>query len=529
MRANVLYPVLAALALIGCAARVHADEILFTTKDGKFSTSGIVADYFFRGESVPKPASLQRGYSITIEKTDGAVSPQVPMDILSDETLAAIDVRFVIQSPFLDVEKPILQQYRNKMDAVLGKRSKQEIKPFRRELGAAARNDAVFDFILSYLESESGDSRSGKLISIASKYDGHFEAWKAAICRTLSEKGADRAAYLLEKAKVEIVHYGEFLLKQQDEEFVLAELDRVAEFSAWLLSTAQLFEKSEATQSVIPNKILNDEDLSRISLQLQTFQDRLREQEVTDFEIANTILEKEEERKKNLAIDAYAKLVEWENRAVKIWENGLRAFLEQQRIFQRASTEMQIAYSQWQRANSRKIQAESEVRSAESQVDSAERRLETADLGELGDAQADLSRATTALTTATAKFATWEAQAQLAYGQYSARESVAYAELSRLRLIYNQLAGFVNESKNLAILFENHYLDAFEYDDELKQKWIGFTDRLKLTVSQFPVMPTINPPQPNGRQLQQELERDLLNQIDFDIKDFWEELILQRL
>lgn len=506
-----------------------AEEIIFSTKDGKFSTSGVVADYFLLGKRIPKPENLRRGVSITIQKSDGVVSPQVPLDILSDETLAAIDVNFLIRSPLREVEKAVLQQHRDGINKMLEGGGRDEIKRLRRELGSDARSDAVFDFVLSYLEFEAGESRSGKLIAIASKYDGHFEAWKAAVFSTLGEKGADRAVNVLEKARSEIVKYGTLLLQHKDEDFVEQELDRIAEFSAWLLSTSQLFENSEATKSVVPGKIINDAELSQVLAQLKTFKERRREREVTDFEIANNLLQEEEERKKALARDAYAKIVEWENRAVKIWENGLAAFFTQQKIFQSASTEMQIAHNQWQQAYSRKTQAESEVRSAESLVQSAERMLEDAELDELGDAQAELSRATTALTTATTKFATWEAQEQIAYTQYSARQSVAYAELSRLRGIYQQLALFVNESKNLAILFENHYLDAFEYDEELKKKWLGFTDRLKLTISQFPAMPSIQLPRVSGRRKQAELEKELLKKIDFDITNFWDQIIQMRL
>ncbi len=518
-----------------------AEEIRFSTKDNNFSTKGSLAGYFLNGEAIEKPNELVDGLTLVIKKENGELTPPVPVSLLSSETLKIIGLVAeppTKRRPRVNSKTKLFENHAGELNKLveaytalydagelpnwnsnhnlrltgMSRDLQSAVRTLRRKVGSSGRNDAIFDFVMTFIECQLGQPKSGTILAIASKHDGHFEAWKAAIYMVLREKGANRAVPLLEKAKRHTVEFGQNLMTKEATPGVLADLDQVAEFGAWLLSTSESFRISNVSSSPIPGRLADDIDFKDFLSNLKSYESRKNERMRIDLAIATANMQQEESRKKQLAADADRKLANWEQNAEQVWNNGLLAFNLQSTELNRAVVAMQVTYRQVQRARSNVSSAKSEATAAESKLDSAD----TED--RINDAQSELGRAN-------AKLASWETQLEIASDQYNECRYIKILQESKLRAIYQQLALFINESKNLAILFENYYLEAFDVDESLKAKWVDFTDRLKVTISQFPVMPTIATPQVNAREQQAKLERELLEKLEFDLGNFLDNLM----
>ena len=503
-----------------------AQTIKFSTADGKFEVSGKIVGFIRDGERIAVPKAISRDLSILIEKEDGALTPPVPVRTLSEATLRTISNVFLkkqskksvdtdteaFRNHFADLAN-LYNDYKREAGGarIENKELRSRIRNLRRKVGAAGRGDGIFDFVLSFIECGLGDDRSGKLLSIAKDHDGHFDAWKAAVTMTLHYNGASKASVVLTRFKDHIITFCEEKLDPPQNQESASDLDRAAKAAAWLLTTCEEFQASGASNSDNPSKILADQSLLNVLAKLETFGERKEDANQKRF-AANALQEAEKERQlESLASEADGKLTDWQLQADKIWNSGVTAFNVQKKQYDSSYIASVGAHRQHDLAYRKKQEAESELRQAESQLDAAEE-------------PDDIKKAQSEVTKASAKHATWEAEEAIAREKCRQFDAILYNEEQKLRFLFQQLAAFVNNSKNMAIMFESNYLEAFKSDESLKAKWIDFTDRLKLMIRQFPAMPTIRVPQNSRKETLAEKENELYKKIEFNLDAFFTEL-----
>lgn len=548
--------------------------IRFATADGKFEITGKIVQFMVDGREIEPPRTIasnvnDTNLSIVIAREDGTQTAPVPLAKLSKETLEAIRASLKqpqapasqdpgsttepTEEPADDsadaptaprksppaVKKPeknpistdteLFRNHSDRLEEIVSEYREAKKKPgnaqnnvefqnamsrdiraLRSKVGAG-KKDAIFDFVLSYLESDLGVNKTGNLLSIAKSHEGHWYAWRAAIASTIRHQGVSRISNLLVQFKEELVDYCNKRLDEPETDKIANELDEAAKAIAWLQDTCRVILASGTTKHKTIERLASDDDLAAIVVKIDTFAKHRLEvaQKRTQDQAEREAARKAELTR--LASDLTKQLTQWQKNYERIWVTGLSAFQNQQQTFQRAYREYEVASDQLSRARSELSSAKSARDSAKNDVD-----RET-DPKQLAKAQAELTKQE-------ARVATWEAQEQLANERSIQLHQFAEVEYAKLSQIYQQLAVFQNEAKNMAILFEHQFKEAILFDMALKQMWIDFTNKVKLLSSQFPAMPTLMIRGKNKLELQKEKELELYLSIRVDLGDFFKTL-----
>lgn len=432
-----------------------------------------------------------------------------------------------------------------------------------RSLVRNRNDDGIFEFVLCFIESDVGINRTVKLTNIARSHEGHWHAWKAAIASHIRYQGVSRISPLLTQFKDELVAYCRKRISAPDADNSETDLEEAATAIVWLQDTCKLISESGLTNSVVIQNLSQDAQLAEIESSLEQIA-------VKKLEIANRRAreeaEREAKRKEEVAsMTSTAKdvLAAWRENYNSVWIGGYSHFVKQNEVFQSAYQEHKLAKDllnkiaadrtllniQLNQAKNDTSAARLPLRFALEQLDKTSRKVTLAEskcsaattTQERNEANFELTRAKSehsqAKLRAESSQRTFdEAQNRLSQceakaGQISVQERIASqnasqlyriakGEYQKLAVIYQQLATFVNDAKNTAILFESKFKSALQDDASLRGEWVSFTDQLKQILSKFPVMPTIAAPVKTEQEKKAENLNDLYRMVRIDLGDF---------
>jgi hypothetical protein len=442
----------------------------------------------------------------------------------------------------------------------------REISRIRSKVGDS-KYPGVFGFVLCYIESDVGINRTVKLTNIAKLHEGHWPAWQTAIASHIRYQGCARISPLLTQFKAELITYCRQRIGEPESENSSFELEEAAEAIVWFQDTCKTISESNITNSIVIKNLSQDTQLAEIGASIKQFNEKKleiagrRAQEAAKREA----LKREETA--SLTLTAKSLLASWRENYNSIWLDGYNRFVSQNESFQKAYQEQSVAQNQHSAiaADRRLLNLElnrtkNDVAAARSSLEFDQRKLDEADraltlaqaklnaaktLQEKNTANHEISQAKLAGGNARVGVSFQKSELEQAQNRYSLCESkygeisvqeriaqqranqlhlVAKVEYEKLSVIYQQLASFVNDAKNLAILFENKFKASLEEDASLRSEWVSFTDQLKVILGQFPVMPTIAAPVKSEQDKKAETLDEIYRLVRIDLDVFFESL-----
>ncbi len=481
---------------------ISAENIEFSTKDGRHKTRGTVASFITPdGEITKLPRSITRELKVVIKRQDGTTTAPIQLSTLSDKTLGDI-TNFVIRSRKREqVEKPatdkptdffLKNQKRlialatdysalgpiNQVDPVAKEQYLTELNAYKKELGPSANTDWAVRFTLAFLAGEYGSNKYGEMYLIAKDCKDFWPAWQTAIIFSLRYRAdINECIQLMDQFLDELTEYR----KTHENGSNVETLKNTGHAALWLREAASLLESSGLASDSGSNRLKQIQLSSTVTTLIKTSeipdavldQAKKRRLELEKERIAN---EAEAHRIKQLALDKRIRecrklLQQFVTTYDKQWEYGKEAFDRQQLITVEAHQHFQTADQKFRSANRRCTEwsiiasrplgedaSDSEVRYKQNAEDRAE---------------------------------FYRREQDRYYYEMKTRRSIFYMHRQKLAQTHSVLADFVNRGKNQLILFESNYVDTIKADQALKQDYIDFTDKVKAVIAQLPPMPTI--------------------------------------
>jgi len=522
---------------------LSAQEIEFTTKDGKHTTRGTIASFVnANGDATKLPRSLTPDTQVVIKRQDGTTTPPIQLSTLSDKTRTAI-TNFVVRTRkgergtkhatdkpsdfFLKHQKRLIALATehaelgpiDQVDPVEKEQYLSELREYKNELGPDATSDWAVRFTLSYLEGEYGANKYGEIYLIAKDSRDFWIAWQSAVIFSLRyRENISDSMQVMDQYLAELSDYQ----KREAEKPDPLALEKAGHAALWLRETVKLVESSG---------LANESEVKRLKqIQISTAIKRL----IKSSKIPDAVLEEAENRRlgiekelrdaeadahriKQLALDKRIRecgdlLDRFMQSYDKQWESGMENFDRQQVLTSEASQNLQKTEQRVR--DCRRSNVEWTI-------------IANRDLGE-DPTGAEIRYQQEALDRA--NFYLREQNRAL----FEARQRLIVFNTERQRLAHTHamLADFVNRGKNQMILFENHHLGTIKADPTLKQVYVQFTDKVKAIVAQFPAMPTVVVPRKNDAKLEAQSlsqeQRDKTNELSFsftvDLKDFLDRL-----
>ncbi len=521
-----------ALFFICSCMPTFAEELEFTTSDGKYTARGKISSFIDSdGKTTKLPRSLNLKTQVIIELPNGIKTSPIPLSQLSKSTRAKISDHVVSQRKLVVDDKPIvttatknlldqqeklealIEQYSglgpmNEVESFEKEQYLEEIQNYKKDIGRNAAEDWAIRLILTYLEGEYGENKYGSTYLIAKDTQHFWPAWQAATIFSLRYR--ESIAGTIKLMDQYLAELGQ-VAKKKPGEGDATELRNAGQAALWLREAAAIIENSG---------LANDKELKRLK-QIQistTVVSLIKNGEIPDDALdkaAQRRLEIEEQQRKKRAEEARIKALAKDKKIAECkrileqfmeeydrqWEYGLEAFDRQAIITADAKRYLEEADLRFQISARQSFEW-----SVRANVD-------------LGDDPTDEEIREKRRAEELATF--YRAEEYRDYRECTLRLNQLNLERQRLAQAHAILANFVNQGKNKMILFENNYLEAIQDDNALKTVYLDFTEKMKAVIAKFPPMPTVSVPSRPDPRLEEraisEAKRGQVRDLSFDL------------